>query len=126
MATGHRHDLNDSQWAVLNPLIPEPSRRKDGRGRPSYFPAQKSELHFLIEPSSFRRPALRCSHRPIDELYVWGMLRDPRKNCGSYFGDWSSLVTVVESDTQGASLALFLGVRRAFSTRPILMRLSAM
>src|SRR5438094_8525096 len=38
----------------------------------SYFPAQKSELHFLIEPSSFRRPALRCSLRRIDELYVWG------------------------------------------------------
>ena len=27
-------DLTDSQWAVLNPLIPEPSRRKDGRGPP--------------------------------------------------------------------------------------------
>ena len=27
-------DLSDSQWAVLDPLIPEPSRRKDGRGRP--------------------------------------------------------------------------------------------
>lgn len=29
----NRH-LTDSQWAVLNPLIPEPSPRKDGRGRP--------------------------------------------------------------------------------------------
>jgi transposase len=27
-------DLTDSQWDVLEPLIPEPSRRKDGRGRP--------------------------------------------------------------------------------------------
>ena len=27
-------DLTDSQWAVLDPLIPEPSRRKDGGGRP--------------------------------------------------------------------------------------------
>src|SRR5215471_14568557 len=27
-------DITDSQWAVLDPLIPEPSRRKDGRGRP--------------------------------------------------------------------------------------------
>ena len=26
-------DLTDSQWATLDPLIPEPSRRKDGRGR---------------------------------------------------------------------------------------------
>ena len=27
-------DLTDSQWAALDPLIPEPSRRKDRRGRP--------------------------------------------------------------------------------------------
>jgi transposase len=27
-------DLTDAQWAVLDPLIPEPVRRKDGRGRP--------------------------------------------------------------------------------------------
>ena len=27
-------DLTDAQWALLDPLIPEPQRRKDGRGRP--------------------------------------------------------------------------------------------
>lgn len=27
-------DLTDQQWAVLQPLIPEPPRRPDGRGRP--------------------------------------------------------------------------------------------
>ena len=27
-------DLTDEQWAVLKPLIPEPPRRPDGRGRP--------------------------------------------------------------------------------------------
>ena len=27
-------DLTNLQWAVLDPLIPEPSRRKDRRGRP--------------------------------------------------------------------------------------------
>ena len=27
-------DLKDEQWAVLAPLIPEPRRRGDGRGRP--------------------------------------------------------------------------------------------
>src|SRR6266852_9769721 len=26
-------DLTDAQWALLNPLIPEPERHKDGRGR---------------------------------------------------------------------------------------------
>jgi hypothetical protein len=34
----------------------------------SYFPAQKSELHFLIEPSNIREPAPGCRHRRIDEL----------------------------------------------------------
>jgi transposase len=27
-------DLSDDQWRVLDPLIPEPKRRNDGRGRP--------------------------------------------------------------------------------------------
>jgi len=29
-----RRDLTDAQWARLDSLIPEPQRRKDGRGRP--------------------------------------------------------------------------------------------
>ena len=29
-----RRDLTDAQWALLHSLIPEPQRRKDGRGRP--------------------------------------------------------------------------------------------
>jgi transposase len=27
-------DLTNEQWEVLEPLIPEPTRRADGRGRP--------------------------------------------------------------------------------------------
>jgi transposase len=27
-------NLTDEQWAILEPLIPEPPRREDGRGRP--------------------------------------------------------------------------------------------
>ena len=34
MPTHHPRDLTDQQWALLDPLIPEPKRRKDGRGRP--------------------------------------------------------------------------------------------
>lgn len=29
-----RHDERNSQWALINPLSPEPPRRTDGRGRP--------------------------------------------------------------------------------------------
>lgn len=34
MASPGTDDLTDAQWAILDPLIPEPVRRKDGRGRP--------------------------------------------------------------------------------------------
>ena len=34
MQSHHARDLTDAQWAVLDPLIPEPTRREDGRGRP--------------------------------------------------------------------------------------------
>ncbi len=34
MLSHYARGLTDGQWAVLNPLIPEPSRRKGGRGRP--------------------------------------------------------------------------------------------
>jgi len=27
-------DLTDEQWKILDPLIPEPTKRRDGRGRP--------------------------------------------------------------------------------------------
>src|SRR5579864_9807448 len=29
-----RRDLTDTQWELLDSLIPEPPRRRDGRGRP--------------------------------------------------------------------------------------------
>ena len=34
MASPGSDDLTEAQWAILDPLIPEPARRKDGRGRP--------------------------------------------------------------------------------------------
>ena len=29
-----REELDDKQWAIIGPLIPEPRRRSDGKGRP--------------------------------------------------------------------------------------------
>jgi len=29
-----REELTDEQWAIIAPLIPEPQRQEDGRGRP--------------------------------------------------------------------------------------------
>ena len=34
VASPHPRDLTDEQWEVLEPFLPVPSRRKDGRGRP--------------------------------------------------------------------------------------------
>jgi transposase len=34
MPLPNARDLTDLQWAILDDLIPEPARRKDGRGRP--------------------------------------------------------------------------------------------
>jgi transposase len=34
VATANARDLTDTQWTILDDLIPEPMRRKDGRGRP--------------------------------------------------------------------------------------------
>ena len=34
MANRRGEELTDEQWAIIAPLIPEPPRRQDGRGRP--------------------------------------------------------------------------------------------
>jgi len=34
MSTSNAHDLTDAQWKMLDDLIPEPTPRIDGRGRP--------------------------------------------------------------------------------------------
>ena len=39
-------DLTDLQWAVLDALIPEPPRRKDGRGRP--WKGRRSVLNGIL------------------------------------------------------------------------------
>src|ERR1700730_8937639 len=39
-------DLNDYQWKVLDPLIPKPKRRNDGRGRP--WKSRRSVLNGIL------------------------------------------------------------------------------
>jgi transposase len=34
MANRRGEELTDEQWAIIGPLIPDPPRREDGRGRP--------------------------------------------------------------------------------------------
>ena len=90
----------------------------------SYFPAQKSELRFFLMEPGHLRPARRCSHRRIMN-YRYGDVARSMEELPELLGRLEQL-RFVEWDTHGASLVVFWGVSRAVSTRPILMRLSAM
>ena len=39
-------DLTDEQWRLIEPLIPVPLRRADGRGRPRYNPCEVMNRYF--------------------------------------------------------------------------------
>jgi transposase len=74
-------DLTDEQWAVVGPLIPEPPRRADGRGRP-WKPSREvlngvlwilrtgAQWHDLPE----RYPPYQTCHRRYQSWVREGML----------------------------------------------------
>jgi hypothetical protein len=66
------------------------------RPHASYFPAQKSELHFLIEPSIIPGPAIRCSHRRIDELCKGDVARSTEELWELFWSLEQSSLRVVE------------------------------
>jgi transposase len=82
MSSEHPRDLTDSQWAVLNPLIPEPSRRKGGRGRP--WKSRRSVLNAVLwvlrtgapwADLPDRYPPYQTCHRRFQEWVHSGILR---------------------------------------------------
>src|SRR5437764_15422740 len=46
MLLRNARELTDLQWAILDALIPEPPRRKDGRGRP--WKSRRSVLNGIL------------------------------------------------------------------------------
>jgi transposase len=42
----HKRGLTDEQWKILDPLIPKPRRRRDGRGRP--WKSRRSVLNGVL------------------------------------------------------------------------------
>ena len=46
MVPRNARELTDLQWAILDALIPEPPRRKDGRGRP--WKSRRSVLNAIL------------------------------------------------------------------------------
>ncbi len=60
--TGSSQDLTDEQWAVVGPLIPEPPRRADGRGRPRK-PSREVLNGVLWHDLPARYPPYQTCHR---------------------------------------------------------------
>jgi transposase len=82
MASEYSRDLTDSQWAVLNPLIPEPCRRKDGRGCP--WKSRRAVLNAILwvlrtgapwADLPDRYPPYRTCHRRFQQWVRSGILR---------------------------------------------------
>jgi transposase len=75
MQSHHTRDLTDAQWAVLDPLIPEPTRCKDGRGRP--WKPRRSVLNGILWVLRTGAP-----WRDLPESYP------PYQTCHRRFQDW--------------------------------------
>jgi transposase len=74
--------LTDAQWALLNPLVPEPKRRKDGRGRP--WKDRRAVLNGILyvlrtgapwADLPERHPPYQTCHRRFQQWVHSGVLR---------------------------------------------------
>ena len=75
-------ELTDEQWQVLEPLIPEPARRKDGKGRPRREPRAVLEgICWILRTGAQwadlpeRYPPYQTCHRRFQEWEGNGVLR---------------------------------------------------
>jgi transposase len=82
MATDQSRDLTDTQWAAVGALMPEPPRRKDGRGRP--WKDRRAVLNGVLWvlrtgapwaelPDSY--PSYQTCHRRFQQWVRSGILR---------------------------------------------------
>ena len=80
-----QRDLTDAQWARLDLLIPEPQRRKDGRGRPWPPVARPARgvngiLYILRTGAAWadlphRYPSYQTCHRRFQQWVRSGIMR---------------------------------------------------
>lgn len=61
--------LTDAQWAILDSLIPEPPRRKDGRGRPWRSRREVLDGILLVLRTGARWSDLRRSYSPYQTCH---------------------------------------------------------
>ena len=72
-------DLTDEQWAVLEPLIPTPPRRTDGKGRPWRNPRDiLNGILWILRTGAPRHdlperyPSYQTSHRRFQQWVAEG------------------------------------------------------
>jgi transposase len=77
-----REELNDKQWEIIEPLVPKPSRREDGKGRPRRDDREvlngilwilRSGARWQDLPPRF--PAYQTCHRRFQEWVARGVFR---------------------------------------------------
>ena len=80
---GQSRDLTDAQWAPLDPLIPAPKRRKDGRGRPWRDRREVLEsILFILRTGApwadlpERLPPYQTCHRRFQQWVRSGVMRN--------------------------------------------------
>src|SRR3989442_755781 len=75
-------DLSDVQWEILDSLLPEPQRRKDGRGRP--WKARRSILNGILwvlrtgapwADLPERYPSFQTCHRRFQQWVRCGVMK---------------------------------------------------
>ena len=77
-----REELNDEQWSIIEPLLPEPPKREDGKGRPRRDDREvlngilwilRSGARWQDLPPRF--PPYQTCHRRFQEWVRAGVLR---------------------------------------------------
>src|SRR5438128_11451248 len=78
----HSRDLTDEQWKTLDPLIPKPRTRSDGRGRP--WKSRRSVINGILwilrtgapwADLPDRYPSYQTCHRRFQQWVRSGVLR---------------------------------------------------
>jgi len=78
----HKRDLTDQQWKILDFLVPEPARRRDGRGRP--WKARRAVLNGILwvlrtgapwVELPDRYPSYQTCHRRFQQWVQSGVMR---------------------------------------------------
>ncbi len=77
----HTRDLTDEQWQTLDPLIPRPRKRRDGRGRP--WKSRRSVLNGILwilrtgapwADLPDRYPSFQTCHRRFQQWVRFGVM----------------------------------------------------